>query len=155
MKPNETLLRAHLESAPFLAGADSGKWGLHETLETVNLSLPVIWIRGDKRFVQEGRVHLRFDTVGYTQQAPTACPWDVSGNCKLAPALWPRGDGVSVVFNPAWKDDALYAPCDRVAMQGHETWSSLCPQWWWQPSFTIVRYLEFIYACLNPADHEN
>lgn len=155
MKPNETLLMAHLGSAPFLAGVDSGKWGLHGTPETVNLSFPVIWVRGDKRFVPEGRVHLRFDTADYSQQAPTACPWDVKENRQLAPVLWPRGDGVSVVFNPAWNAGALYAPCDRVAMQGHDTWRGLCPQWWWQSSFTIVRYLEFVYACLNPADHEN
>jgi hypothetical protein len=74
MKPNETLLRAHLESAPFLAGTEVGKWGLNGALETLNLSLPVIWVRGDKRFVPQARVHLRFDVAGYSQQAPTACP---------------------------------------------------------------------------------
>ncbi|HWX20151.1 MAG TPA: hypothetical protein VN578_09640 [Candidatus Binatia bacterium] len=155
MKPNESLLKAHMEGAPFLAGADAGKWGLHGTLETVDLSHPVFWVRGDKRFVPDERVYLRFDTTGYSQEAPTAGPWDAAGNCRLPVPRWPRGDGISVVFNPAWKQDALYSPCDRMAMQGHDTWRGMCPQWWWQPTFTIVRYLEFVYACVNPAEHEN
>ena len=150
MKPNESLLKAHLEGAPFLAGVDCGKWSLHSVGD---LTFPVIWVRGDTRLVQAGRVYLRFDTSGYPQQAPTGCPWDVSKNCKLAPGLWPKGASASTVFNPAWKDDALYAPCDRVAMQGHDTWRGLCPQWWWQPSFTIGVYLEFVHVCLNPADY--
>jgi hypothetical protein len=152
MKPNESLLNAHLEGAPFLAGVDCGRWGLYAASD---LTFPVIWVRGDKRVVQAGRVHLRFDTNGYSQQAPTACPWDVTTNGKLPPALWPKGASAATVFNPAWKDDALYAPCDRVAMQGHDAWKSLCPQWWWQPSFTIVVCLEFVHVCLNPVDHEN
>jgi hypothetical protein len=155
MKPNETLLKAHLESAPFLAGVDRGKWGLHGTLDTIDFSFPVIWIKGDTRFVKDGRVYLRFDTAGYSQQAPNGCPWDLMNNGILPTSQWPRGDGVSVVFNPGWNGRALYAPCDRLAMQGHEAWRSLCPQWWWQPDSTIVLYLEFVYACLNPAQHEN
>lgn len=155
MKPNETMLKAHLESAPFLAGVDCGKWGLFDAPEAMNLTNPIFWVRGDKRTLQEGRVHLRFNTENYPQQAPTACPWDVATNAILATQSWPKGAHASIVFNPGWKADALYAPCDRIAMQGHEGWKNLCPQWWWEPSFTIVRYLEFIYVCLNPADHEN
>ncbi len=151
MKPNESLLKAHLESAAFLAGVDCGKWGVHSATD---LTFPVIWVRGDKQVIQAGRVYLRFDTTGYSQQAPTACPWDVTTNAKLAPGLWPKGASVASVFNPAWNDNALYAPCDRVAMQGHDDWKRY-PQWWWQPSFTIVLYLEFVHVCLNPADYEN
>ena len=155
MKPNESLLKTHLLGAPFLAGVDAGKWGLHGALEPTDLNCPIIWVRGDKRFIASGRVYLRFDTAGYSHQAPTACPWDIERNAKLAPGLWPKGDGVSLVFNPAWRDHALYAPCDRLAMDGHDSWRSQSPQWWWQPSFTIVKYLEFVYVCLNPADYAN
>lgn len=155
MKPNESLFKAHVEGAPFQAGFDVGKWGIHGSLETVDWTFPVIWVRADKRVIQDGRVYLKFNTDNYPQQAPTACPWDINSDVKLAPALWPKGGNVSTVFNPAWKDHALYAPCDRIAMQGHEAWIGLCPQWWWQSSFTIVRYLEFVYVCLNPSDYEN
>lgn len=153
MKPNESLLKAHLEGAAFLAGVDCGRWGLHSVAD---LTFPVIWVRGDRRLVQAGRVYLRFDTSEYPQQAPTACPWDITTNEKLAPGLWPKGASAATVFNPAWNASALYAPCDRVAMKGHEAnWKGLCPQWWWQPTFTIVVYLEFVHVCLNPADHES
>jgi hypothetical protein len=61
MKPNESLLKVHLEGAPFLAGVDSGRWGLHSSAD---LTFPVVWVRGDIRLVQAGRVYLRFDTNG-------------------------------------------------------------------------------------------
>jgi hypothetical protein len=155
MKPNESILRAHLEGPAFAAGAEAGKWGSLGALDTINLTVPVFWVRSDKRIVAAGRIHLKFNTENYPQVAPTACPWDVSSNSILAPSSWPRGPQASTVFNPTWKSDALYAPCDRVAMQGHDAWKNLCPQWWWVPTFTIVRYLEFVYVCLNPADYEN
>jgi hypothetical protein len=155
MKPNENSLKTHLNDAPFLAGADCGKWGLFGGFETVDLTWPIFWVRSDKRIIQDGRIHRRFNTENYPQQATTACPWDINTNMKLGPTLWPKGPSVATVFNPMWKNDALYAPCDRVAMQGHDVWKVLCPQWWWQPSSTIVTYLEFVYVCLNPADYEN
>lgn len=155
MKPDESLFRVHLESAPFLAGCDSGKWGLHGTADTTVGAFPVLWVRADKRVVPEGRVYLRFTIDNYPQLAPTACPWDINANTKLAIARWPKGGPVSVVFNPAWNNNALYSPCDRVALAGHEAWKSLSPQWYWQPTFTVVKYLEFVHVCLNPADHEN
>ena len=149
------MLKTHLEAASFLAGVDCGKWGVHSSFDEIDLTHPVIWIRSDNRVVPDGRVHLRFDSENYPQQAPTACPWDMKTNAKLASALWPKGANVSTVFNPAWKDHALYAPCDRLAMEGHDAWKALSPQWWWQPRFTIVTYLEFVYVCLNPADYES
>lgn len=154
MKPNESLFMAHLESAPFLAGCDSGKWGLHGTFDPSSSPCPVLWVRADKRVLAEGKIYLRFNIDNYPQLAPTACPWDIKTNAKLAPAQWPKGGSISTVFNPAWKDHALYAPCDRIAMEGHDGWKTLSSQWWWQPSFTVVRYLEFVHVCLNPADHE-
>jgi hypothetical protein len=155
MKPNESLFKTHLESPIFLSGRDSGRWGLYGSMESIDLAAPVLWVRADKRFAPDQRIFLRFDIQNYPQLAPTGCPWDVRLNAKLAPALWPRGGHVSTVFNPAWNDHALYAPCDRLAMQGHDVWKSVSAQWWWQPTFTVVKYLEFVHVCLNPADHEN
>ena len=155
MKPNESLFKNHLESAPFLAGCDSGKWGLHGSLEAIDIAFPILWVRADKRVLPGGKLYLRYTIDNYPQLAPSGCPWDISANAKLAPALWPKGGTISTIFNPSWNDHALYAPCDRLAMQGHEAWRTLAPQWWWQPTSTIVKYLEFVHVCLNPADHEN
>src|SRR5579872_77481 len=130
MKPNETMLKAHLEGAPFLDGVDRGKWELMGEPDKIDLTWPVIWVRADKRLLQVGRVHLRFNTENYPQLAPTACPWDVEKNTPLASALWPKGGQASEVFNPSWNSAALYAPCDRVAMQGHDQWRALSAKWW-------------------------
>ena len=118
------------------------------------LGFPDTLVRSDKRIQPNGRIYLRFNIDNYPQLAPTGCPWEIDTNAKLAPALWPKGGAISTVFNPSWNDHALYAPCDRLAMQGHEAWRTLSPQWWWQPTFTIIKYLEFVHVCLNPADHE-
>jgi len=63
----------------------------------------------------------------------------------------PKGLGnVTKVFNPEWNNGvALYAPCDRMAMPGHESWKPQFPNVWWQPGFTIVVYLDFVHSCLN------
>jgi hypothetical protein len=154
MKPNESLFKTHLEAGPYLAGTDSGKWGLHGVFEE-NIC-PILWVRADKRIEPRGRIHLRFNIDNYPQAAPTGCPWDVTVSVALPPERWPKGGGnIPSVFNPSWNRTALYAPCDRVAMQGHEAWKTLCPQWWWTPTSTIVLYLEFVHVCLNPVDYEN
>jgi hypothetical protein len=156
MKPDESLFKAHLEGAGFQAGADSGKWGIHGSVDTIGWPYPILWVRADKRIVAEGRIYLRFTINNYPQFAPTGCPWDIRTNTPLSPSLWPRGNvTVSTVFNPAWNAQALYAPCDRMAMNGHDAWKTQSSQWWWQPTFTITRYLEFVHVCLNPADHAN
>ncbi len=66
--------------------------------------------------------------------------------------MWPKGPGnISAVFNPNWNGGiALYAPCDRAAMAGHDAWKVKFPGWWWQSDFTIVKYLEFVHKCVNP-----
>lgn len=151
MRPDEAIFHAHLEEAPFQAGADAGRWGLLGTSADIAWPHPVIWVEADRETMHAGRVYLRFDASGYPQSAPTACPWDSEKNCRLDPAAWPNGPGnVSKVFNPGWNNGtALYAPCDRVAMAGHESWQPQFPSVWWQPSFNIAVYLDFIHSCLN------
>jgi hypothetical protein len=152
MNPDESILNSHLDAAPFQSGKDAGKWGLYDKTGWPN---PIFWVQADPRFLPAGRIYLRFNLQQYPQCAPTACPWDTEKNSRLESPQWPRGSGnISTVFNPNWNPNALYAPCDRIAMQGHEAWIQKHPQWWWQSSFTIVRYLEFVHQCLNP-NHEN
>ena len=46
---------------------------------------------------------------------------------------------------------AELAPCDRVAMAGHDPWKIAHPQWWWTADSEITLYLEFVHRCVNPA----
>jgi hypothetical protein len=148
MSPDEAIFRDHLTGAPFQSGADAGKWALQGQIAWPTA---VFWIQSATRFVAAGRVLLKFDLQNYPQLAPTASPWDDEKHDLLNPEVWPKGPGnVSAVFNPRWNPRALYAPCDRVAMQGHEAWMTKFPQWWWNSSFTFVHYLEFVHRCLNP-----
>ena len=151
MSPDEALFHAHLEDAPFQAGVDSGKWALHGEQADLAWPRPVFWVLADDDLLAAGKLFLRFTVDGYPQNAPTACPWDIEKNCRLDPTLWPKGPGnVSKVFNPTWNNGvALYAPCDRMAMPNHEVWKPQFPNVWWQPSYTIVVYLDFVHSCLN------
>lgn len=156
MSPDEALFRSHLEDAPFLAGVDAGQWALHGDLAENFWPHPIVWVKADEDLIAVGKVFLHFTVDGYPQTAPTACPWDITNNCRLDSALWPKGPGnVSKVFNPAWNNGvALYAPCDRIAMPGHESWRPQFPNVWWEPSRTIVVYLEFVHSCLNRRKYE-
>ena len=151
MSPDEAVFRDHIEDAPFQAGVDISKWGFHGGTAEIIWPHPIFWVGADADLISGGRVFLRFTTDGYPQAAPTACPWDIERNSRLDPALWPTGPGsVAKVFNPNWNNGvALYAPCDRLAMSGHESWKTQFPSVWWGQSSTIVVYLEFVHSCLN------
>jgi hypothetical protein len=154
MTAEEALFRAHLESVPFLSGLDRGRWGF---LGEPSVVWPqsILWVQCEPRFGASDRLSLRFDVTGYSTSAPNAAPWDAEKNQPLPIDKWPKGPGnVSKVFNPGWNSGALYAPCDRVAMVGHDPWKAAHPQWWWTPDSDITLYLEFVHRCLNPRDHE-
>jgi len=148
MKPDESLFKTHLEEAPFQSGCDAGKWGLLGEIVWPNAT---IWVRADEQLLPSGKVHLKFTLDGYPANAPTASPWDVERNEKAGNGLRPKITGkYAKVFRSDWMAGAaLYAPCDRIAMPGHETWQKQFPAWWWQPHFTIRKYLEFVHICLN------
>lgn len=155
MKAEEALFRSHLDGTPFRSGSDRGRWGNPGDEPYVDWPHCVLWVESDIRFVASGRLALRFNLEGYSAQAPNAVPWDAEKGEPLAPADWPKGPGnVSSVFKPGWNVGALYAPCDRVAMQGHEPWKATLGQWWWTSDSDITLYLEFVHRCLNPLDHE-
>jgi hypothetical protein len=155
MGPDEIIFRQHLGADAFLTGEARGRWRLCGEVDAIVWPNAVFWIRARTKFVGTGGVNLRLDLHNYPQSAPTGCPWNVDTNSLLEPSLWPKGGGnVSKVFNPNWNRTALYAPCDRAAMINHQGWSVTHPGWWWTPSFTFVRYLEFVHICLNPASNE-
>ncbi|MGB8356673.1 MAG: hypothetical protein WCD79_22435 [Chthoniobacteraceae bacterium] len=156
MKPDEALLRAHLEEAAFRSGIDRGRWDWPTGEPSIEWPHCILWVQSETRFAASGRVNLRFNLDGYPTQAPTAQPWDVEKNQRLANDKWPKGPGnVSKVFNHGWNNGpALYAPCDRMAMVGHDPWKTAHEYWWWTPDKTITHYLEFVHRCLNPLDYE-
>jgi hypothetical protein len=154
MKPDEALFQAHIKEAAFQSGVDRGRWGFADSDPPAEWPHQLIWIESDKRFVASGRLTLRFKLDGYPSNAPTAGPWDIKKECVLSPNEWPKDEGnVSKVFNPVWNNTALYAPCDRVAMVGHEPWKTANAHWWWTNEKTIVLYLEFVHRCLNLEHH--
>lgn len=157
MKPDESLFRSHLEEAPFQSGVDRAKWGLPSGLESVTWPHAVLWVAADERILPSRKIHLRFTLDGYSASAPTACPWDLEKGTVLENPLRPKLTGkFALVFRVDWNaGTALYAPCDRVAMTGHDAWQKQFPFWWWRADFTIVKYLEFVHMCLNPVRHED
>lgn len=153
--PDKCLFKAHLEGAPFVAGVDDGRWGIAGGEELKEWPFCRMWVQVDSRYTARQPLGLRFRVDNYPALAPTAQPWNNESNAPLVPSDWPRGPrNVSSVFNPGWNATALYAPCDRVAMAGHDAWRQVHPQWWWTPNHTIVEYLTFVFRVLNPVRHE-
>ena len=69
---------------------------------------------------------------------------------------WPRSHGgrVGCVFRTAWKNgSALYLPCDRQSIDGHDNWRNELPSKIWNPGQGIVQYLELVYELLNCGDY--
>lgn len=156
MNPEHATFLAHLDTPAFQAGSDRGRWGLYTARDAIVWPHVVIWLPADVQVMPSCRVHLRFALHGYPLKAPTACPWDVEADVALPVERWPKGrTQVNAIFKPGWKSFALYAPCDRVAMEGHPDWPERYPSLYWQPTFTIVRYLELVHACLNRNQYEH
>lgn len=151
MNPEQAIFLSHVAEAPFQAGLDRERWGFHGSLADIAWPYVTLWVQADSTVMPNRRVYLRFDLQGYSETAPTACPWDVATNGPLEHANWPKGsNNVPKIFNPGWNNgSALYAPCDRMAMKNHDQWKAEFPGVWWEQTFTIVHYLRFIHACLN------
>lgn len=135
-------LEAHLRSGRFLAGVAKGRWRL------IELKWPFAFIEigacDGRRFT------LRFECSGYPDIAPTATLWDLESGQQLAANRWPRGGRVSKVFNPSWKGGAaLYIPCDRQSIAGHENWKSEHPWLIWNSSRGLLQYVEAVFEILH------
>lgn len=147
MSPDEKALRADVESGRFLAGEARGRWRL------ISIAWPYVQIgitaKDHYEFV------LRFDCAGYPQSPPTAGLWDGTRNTALAVAEWPKGGGrIAAVFNPNWKAGvALYLPCDRMAIEGHDNWRHEHPAKIWNPTKGITQYVEIVHELLQSRDY--
>jgi hypothetical protein len=148
MAPDEKAFRADVAKATFRAGAAEKRWRL------VSIAWPYVLIgitaKDGREFV------LRFDCSGYPTAPPTARLWDIQRHVPLSFDQWPRSQGgrLGAVFNTNWKaGTALYLPCDREAIAGHENWRVEMPSKIWRPSVGIVHYLELVHELLNCRDY--
>lgn len=147
MAPDEMSLRADLTSAHFLSGEDRGRW------EFKKLEWPHLYVSVTAR---DGRTFaLRLNCCGFPSQPPTGTFWDLAANTRLPFNHWPTGgERISLAFKPSWKDgNALYIPCDRESIAGHDNWVSQYPQLIWRPAKGITHYLEVVHGLLQSRDY--
>ena len=146
--PDLRAFEGDVAKARFRLGQAEGRWRLLGV--TWPFSLIGVTAKDGREYV------LRFDCAGYPQTAPTAAPWDVIRQSLLAFDSWPRSKGgrLGAVFNHNWKNGtALYLPCDREAIAGHDNWRTEMPSKIWNPTVGIVHYLELVHELLNCGDY--
>ena len=148
MAPDERAFRADVAKAAFRLGELEGRW------RVVSITWPYALIGVT---ANDGCEYvLRFNGEGYPQIPPTAGPWDVECDAILAFDRWPRSNGgrVASVFRTGWKGgSALYLPCDRESVRGHDNWRNEMPSKIWDPARGIIHYLELVHELLNSADY--
>lgn len=147
MAPDEQSLRADLRSARFLSGEDRERWHFKE------LEWPFLCVNVTAR---DGREFtLRLNCSGFPSLAPTGTFWDLSTNSRLSFDKWPQGgERIQLAFKPGWKNgDALYIPCDRESLVGHDQWLAQYPQLIWKPINGISQYLEVVHELLQSRDY--
>lgn len=149
--PDERALRAALASPAFRSGVDGERWCL------VSLTWPIgiFAVSAAPRPGAPNEYGLRINLSGYPQQAPTAAPWDLSLGAPLARSRRPTGVRVGKVFyNQNWQEDnALYAPWDRTALEGHSNWPQDYPEDVWHPGRDIAFLLGRVHELLNADDY--
>lgn len=146
--PDERAFLADIEKPNFRLSQLEGRWRL------LSVTWPHAYIgvtaKDGREFV------VRFNAQGYPQSPPTACLWDLERNEILTLDQWPKSSGgrVGAVFNHAWKQGtALYLPCDREAIAGHDNWRTEMPSKIWRPEDGIIQYLELVHELLHSRDY--
>jgi hypothetical protein len=148
--PDERAFRQHLAGGAFLRGAARGRW----RLETVDWPHAVIAVSAAERPGSQSEYGFRFELTNYPQIPPTAQPWDLEQDRPLEPGRWPTGRSrVAGAFNPSWNPQALYIPCDRLAIRGHDGWLAQHPSMIWRPSGDITQYLYIVHELLTSGDY--
>lgn len=139
-------LLEHLEAAPFLMGEMNGRWRLRD------VAWPLVFV--DVKAKDSRAYTLRLQCDGYPGM-PTGAFWDPMTGQWLAAARWPRtGPRFGSALRTDWQNGtALYIPCDRTSIAGHEAWLHLHPAWVWSTSVGIARYLEVVWTMLNGDDY--
>lgn len=139
-------LLEHLEQAPFMIGEMNGRWRLR------GISWPFVFVDVQARDKREYTLRLQCD--GYPG-LPTGAFWDTVNDTWLQATRWPStGARFGAALRSDWQGGtALYIPCDRNSIAGHEQWLQLHPAWSWDTNIGIARYLEVVWMMLNGEDY--
>lgn len=148
LPPDHQAFVADIEKADFRLAV------LERRFRLIKVAWPLVLVgvyaAGGREYV------LRFNCTGYPRQPPTAGLWNLDTNTVLEPARWPAANGgrVAAVFNRGWKGGiALYLPCDREAIEGHDNWRHEMPSKLWRPADGIIQYLEQVHELLHSRDY--
>jgi hypothetical protein len=143
--PEERTFQAHLLRPEFQFGVATERW------RVIGMEWPIalIAVSAAERGASPTEFVLRFDLTGYPNDAPTAIPFDLTTNARLAADKLPKGPRLSgnMAFRPDWP--GLYLPVDRSALSGH-AWRT----WRWDNSRDITYYLRLVHELLNAEDYE-
>jgi hypothetical protein len=153
LDPGELAFLVDTKKAKFQTGLDKQRWRIVEG--AAEWPAVYIAIRAAARQNAPGEYVFRFDLSGYPAQAPTARLWDAQSGTALEATKWPGGKGrVTAAFNPNWNATAVYLPCDRVALVGHDAWKQQHPHLLWSPNGDITQFLWILYDLLNSSEYE-
>lgn len=157
MEQSRLLFIEHVTDIEFQLHEVKGYWGIAVDPQFPQWPIVKMWVKAPQKIASSGRVYLCFDLSGYPAVAPTSIPWDIESNSRLSNDKWPKdsvpGSPISVAFNPNWLNGvALYLPCDRKAIMGHDPWRTQCPEWYWQATFKINKYLQCVYETLRTGE---
>ena len=151
MSPDERALRQHLASTRFQEGVERSRW---EIVGDIAWPVVMVAVTAGQRDGAPPDYTLQFDLAGYPETAPTATPWNPRTGDVLEPALRPKGARVGHVFRTDWEGGrALYAPFDRVALNGHSSWKTQHPRRVWDSSKDLAWLLRILHEMLNNDDY--
>lgn len=145
LDPSEARLRRDLAAASVEAGVAAGYWniiGLNWPILTITITL------GDGM-----PIGMRLAVDGYPLSAPAGQPWDLETDAALPVHRWPVSGRTPQVFRPDWSPDNANGPylaCDRAAL-AHNNWAANYPDRAWNPTRTIVFYLQELHRELADA----
>lgn len=150
LAPDERTLREHLESAAFAEGVARCKWRLLGDIEWPHA---LIVVRAAARQGAPREFVLRFDLAGYPVKAPAATLWDTASGGVLPAAARPKGGRAEHIFRVVWPGgEGLYAPYDRIALNGHPDWKHRYRDAW-HSGRTLAWELQILWELLNGDDY--
>jgi len=147
MALDEDALNIDIMAPRFRSGEDRGRWRLKD------FKWPYLFVTV---FARDGLgFTLRLNCAGYPVDPPTGTFWDCENDGVLAFPSWPKGSGrVTASLRTDWQNGAaLYIPCDRVSIHGHDNWRSVYPSMIWNPKRGITQYLEIVHDLLHSRDY--
>ncbi len=148
---DERVFLDHIKRGPFQSGVSRKRW----RLISINWPYAIIAVSAVTRPNSPSEYALRFNLKNYPQSAPTARPWNTELDAPLEDGRRPHGiSRVPKAFRTDWKNGiALYLPCDREAITGHDAWRTQHPAMIWDPTEGITLYLRIVHELLNSSDY--